>query len=188
MVLIVVAITKFILGAWIVLIVIPVLLGYFYYVHDYYVRFRQRVESLLDEHMTIDDASKVKVVLTIGGLSPVIDHSKRVARRFSQDITAVYVPVDPDEGDRIRRKWDLKRHGGVQLTVLESPYRTVVEPLQRFLKKMQEENPGMLINLLVPIIVTNQPFDTYLHNGTADQIIRELRFTEGVLVTSFLST
>ncbi|MCL5677239.1 MAG: APC family permease [Firmicutes bacterium] len=182
-VLVVIAMTKFLHGAWIVTIVIPILVGYFFYVHQYYRRFRARVESLLDEHMALDDASKVRVVLTIGGLSPVIDHSMKVARRISKDITAVYVAVEPEEGERIRRKWDVRRHGGVQLTVIPSAYRTVVEPLHRFLAKMQEEDPGTLINLLVPVIVTNEAFDSYLHNGTADQILRELRFTEGVIIT-----
>ncbi|MHB9146134.1 MAG: APC family permease [Symbiobacteriia bacterium] len=182
-VLVVIAATKFMHGAWVVMIVIPVLVAYFYYVHQYYGRFRGRVESLLDEQMTIDGASSVKVVLTIGGLSPVIDHSMKVARRISSDITAVYVAVEPAEGERVARKWDIKRHGGAQLTVLPSPYRTVVQPLQKFLSKMKAENPGTLINLLVPVVVTNEPFDAYLHNGTADQIVRELRFTEGVLIT-----
>ena len=182
-VLVVIAIAKFLHGAWIVTIVIPLLIAYFRHVHEYYKRFRSRVESLLDEHMTVDDASQVKVVLTIGGLSPVIDHSMKVARRISKDITAVYVAVDPDEGERIKRKWDVKRHGGTQLRIIPSPYRTVVEPLHRFLAQMQEEEPRALINLLVPVIVTNEPFDSYLHNGTAEQIIRELRFTEGVVIT-----
>ncbi|MHB9146133.1 MAG: APC family permease [Symbiobacteriia bacterium] len=182
-VLVVIAVTKFIHGAWIVTIVIPLLVGYFLYVHAYYGRFRHRVESLLDEHMIIDDASQVKVVLTIGGLSPVIDHAMKVAGRISKNISAVYVATDPEEGERIKRKWDIRRHGGVELTVIPSPYRSVVEPLHRYLNKMQEDHPGVLINLLVPVIVTNEAFDTYLHNGTADLIIRELRFTEGVVIT-----
>ncbi|MCL5677240.1 MAG: amino acid permease, partial [Firmicutes bacterium] len=182
-VLVVIAVTKFLGGAWIVTIVIPLLISYFLYVHAYYRRFRNRVESLLDEHLTIDDAIKVKVVLTIGGLSPIIDHSMKVARRITKDITAVYVAVEPEEGERIKRKWDVQRHGGVQLTVIPSPYRTVVGPLQEFLSKMHADNPGTLINLLVPVIVTNEPFDAYLHNGTANLIVRELRFTEGVLIT-----
>ncbi|HWI62786.1 MAG TPA: APC family permease [Symbiobacteriaceae bacterium] len=181
--LVITAITKFMLGAWIVVLIVPLLVLYFRHVHEYYVRFRSRVEGLLAESMTIDDARKVKVVLTIGGLSPVIDHSMRVARRLSDDITAVYVAVDPAIGDKVQRKWDLERHGGVRLTVLPSPYRNLVEPLREYLDGLLAENPGTLINLLVPVIVTNEPFDQYLHNGAADQILRELRYSEGILVT-----
>lgn len=182
-VLVVIAVTKFAHGAWIVTLLIPLIVLYNLYVHDYYRRFRERVESLKEEHLCIDDPRKVKVVLTIGGLSPVIDHSMCVARRLSSDITAVYVAVDPAEGEKVARKWDRQRHGGVELVVLDSPYRTVAGPLFAYLTRLQRENPGVVIHLLMPVIVTNDPLDAYLHNGTADQVARELRFSEGVLLT-----
>lgn len=183
LVLVVIAVSKFIHGAWIVTILIPLLVLYCLYIHRYYQRFRARVESLGREHLCIDDPRRVKVVLTIGGLSPVIDHSMCVARRLSSDITAVYVAVDPGDGERIARKWDKERHGGVELVVLESPYRTVAGPLLKYLVRLQAENPGDVIHLLMPVVVTNDPLDAYLHNGTSDQVIRELRFTEGILLT-----
>ncbi|HWI53312.1 MAG TPA: APC family permease [Symbiobacteriaceae bacterium] len=181
--LVVIAITKFTHGAWIVCIVIPLLVSYFYYVHNYYVRFRDRVEALHQEHLPIDDARKVRTVLTIGGLTAVIDHAMKVAHRMSKDITAVYVATDPELGQKIARKWDVKRHGGVKLTVLDSPYRNVVPPLRKYLDEQLEKDPDTLLNVLLPVIVTNDPFDTYLHNGTSDQILRELRYSEGILIT-----
>jgi len=181
--LVVVGMTKFADGAWIVCLVIPILVGYFVYVHTYYKRFEAKVERLKDEHMTIDDAKKVKVVLTIGGLSPVIDHSMRVARRLSTDISAVFVATEPELGEKMARKWDVQRHGGVRLTVLESPYRNVVPPLRKYLDTLHQQHPNTLINLVVPVVVTNDPFDAYLHNGTAYQIQRELVFSEGILIT-----
>lgn len=183
LVLVIIAVTKFVHGAWIVTLLIPLIVLYNLYVHHYYQRFRNRVESLQAEHLCIDDPTKVKVVLTIGGLSPVIDHSLCVARRISTDITCVYVATDPTEGERVAHKWNKARHGGLDLHVLESPYRTVAGPLFQFLTRFQRENPGTVIHLLVPIIVTNDPLDAYLHNGTAEQITRELRFTEGILLT-----
>ncbi|MGE5676014.1 MAG: APC family permease [Mycobacterium leprae] len=182
-VLVVIAVTKFMMGAWIVCIVIPILIAYFLHVHGYYKRFTDRIESLMQAEMTIDHPGKVKVILTIGGLSPVIDHSMRMARRIADDITAVYVAVDPEQGERVQRKWDLKRHGGTPLVVLPSPYREVVAPLQKYLDQLQREEPETVINLLVPVVVTNEPFDAYLHNGNAEQILRELRYTEGIIVT-----
>jgi len=91
---------------------IPALVLYFSRVHAYYERFRERVESLGSVHMAIDEARRVKAVLTVGALSPVIDHSMRVARRISDDIVAVHVATDPDQAARIRRRWDPQRHGG----------------------------------------------------------------------------
>lgn len=181
--LLVIAVSKFTHGAWIVWLIIPLIMLYFTRVHDYYERFKDRVESLEDVHMRIDQADKVKVVMTIGGLSPVIDHAMQVARRFSDDVTAVYVATDPAQGAKVARKWDRERHGGTPLVVLDSPYRTIVPPLRRYLTELQQANPGCVINLLVPVVVTNDPFDSYLHNGTANQMLRELRFSEGILIT-----
>jgi amino acid transporter len=181
--LVVIAITKFLTGAWIVCIVIPLLILYFRSVHGYYTRFRAKVESLFDERMPMDDTNKVRVILTIGGLSPLIDHSLRVARKISTNISAVFVATEPEFGTKMSAKWDLVRHEGVQLTVLESPYRTLVPPLRKYLARLRAEDPSTLINLLVPIIVTTEPFDAYLHNGSASQLIQELRFSEGILLT-----
>ncbi len=183
MVLMIIAVTKFSHGAWIVLVLIPGILWYFLWVHRYYERFSERLKGLIHEHMTIDDPPATKVILTLGKLSPVIDHSLRVARRMSRDITAVYVAVDPEVGEEYRRKWDLRRHGGVPLVVLPSPYRDVVGPMREYLERIRAENPKTLINLVVPIVATNEPFDSYLHNGTADLILRELRYTEGIVIS-----
>jgi amino acid transporter len=180
--LVVIAVTKFIHGAWIVCLIIPALIAYFLHVHGYYERFRNRVKSLIDQPMSIDNATRMKVVLTIGGLSPVIDHAMKVARQISNDITAVYVAVEPELGEKYQRKWDLERHSGVPLVVLSSPYREVVEPLRKYLDRLRRETPEAMITLLVPVVATNEPFDNYLHNGAADQLLRELRFTEGIIV------
>jgi len=156
--LVMVVLTKFSHGAWIVTIIIPVVVAYFRHVHSYYRRFRDRVEDLQQTHMTI------------GGLTPVIDHAMKVAARISTDITAVYVATDPDQGEKVKRKWDQARHGGTPLVVLDAPYREVIPPLRRYLDRLRVEYPTTLINLLVPVVVTNEPFDEYLHNGTADLI------------------
>lgn len=182
-VLAVVTATKFRLGAWIVILVIAALVPYFLSVRDYYDRFLHRIRALERERMRIDVARQVKVVLAVGGLSPVIDHAMRVARRLSDDIVAVHVATDPEYGEKIRRKWDVQRHGGTQLVVLESPYRDVVGPLRHYLDELLAANPGVMVNLLVPVIVTNDPFDAYLHNATAQHILRELVYSEGVLIT-----
>lgn len=181
--LVVTVIAKFSLGAWVVTVVIPVLVLYFSRVHAYYQRFREHVEGLGSVRMATDEARRVKVVLAIGGLSPVIDHAMRVARRISDDIVAVHVASDPQQAAKIRRKWDVRRHGGVELTVLESPYREVVPPLREFLERLLHDNPGVVLDLLVPAIVTNDPFDAYLHNGVAWQVVRELTYSEGILIT-----
>ncbi|PZN09428.1 MAG: amino acid permease [Bacillota bacterium] len=182
-VLVIVLLTKFVQGGWVAVVIIPSLVVYFLSVKHYYERFLDRVAALEAEHMRIDTAGRIKVVLAVGGLSPVIRHAVRVARRLSPDVVAVHVATDPEYGEQIRRGWRPEEYGGIPLEVLESPYRDVVGPLRAYLDRQLAENPGLVINLLVPAIVTNDPFDGYLHNGTASQVLRELLYSEGVLVT-----
>ncbi|WP_460039339.1 APC family permease [Thermaerobacter litoralis] len=182
-VLAVVVITKFALGGWVAVLLIPVLVGYFLSVRNYYRRFLDRVAALDVERLRIDRPGRMLVVLTVGALTPVIRHVARVARRLGQEVVAVHVAVDPAYAQQLRREWRPDRTGGIPLEILESPYRNLVEPLRAYLDRRLAEEPGTVINLLVPVIVTNDPFDAYLHNGTANQILRELVYSEGVLIT-----
>jgi amino acid transporter len=182
-VLVIIAVTKFAQGAWIILLVIPALVGYFLHVRGYYNRFGATVKDLASEPMSIDNPRKLKVVLAVSTISPVVNHSLRVARRIADDIRAVHVAVDPEEAEQIRRRWSSSRYGGVPLIIIPSPYREVVGPLRQHLDRMLMEDQGAVINLLVPVVVTNEPFDEYLHNGSADQLLREMRYSEGVVLT-----
>jgi amino acid transporter len=179
----IIAVTKFAHGAWIVLVLIPLLIAYFRRVHDYYHRFRERVGGLAEEPLTIARARRVKAVIAIGNVTPVVDHALRVARHITSDITAVHVAVDSDAAREVRARWKKRYDGLAPLKVIASPYRDVVGPLRAHLDRVLAENPGTLVNLLIPVVVTNDPFDDYLHNGTADQLHRELRYSEGLVVT-----
>lgn len=183
MVLAVVVVTKFTLGGWVAVVLIPLLVGYFLSVRNYYRRFLDRIAALDVERLRIDEPGRMLVVLTVGGLTPVIRHAARVARRLGRDVVAVHVAVDRDYAQQLRRAWPTDRGGGIPLEILDSPYRNVVDPLREYLDRRLAEEPGRVINLLVPVIVTNDPFDAYLHNGTAYQILRELVYSEGVLIT-----
>lgn len=184
LVLVIIAVSKFAHGAWVVLLLIPGAVLYFRGVHAYYARFGRRVTSLASEPLAISQARKVKAVLAVSALTPVIDHSLWLARRITEDIRAVHVAVDPEQGIELQRRWSRKRYGGVPLVVLPSPYRDVVGPLQGYLDQLLVEHPKAVINLLVPLVVTNEPFKDYLHNGTADQLLRELRYTEGIVISA----
>ncbi|HLN62436.1 MAG TPA: hypothetical protein VK464_12865, partial [Symbiobacteriaceae bacterium] len=183
-VLVIIAATKFAHGAWVVLVLLPLAVAYCRSVRAYYERFRRRVRSLDRVPLTITQARKVKAILAVGNLSPVIDHSLWMARRLTDDIRAVHVAEEPDEGAALQQRWSRKRYHGVPLVVLPSPYRDVVAPLRGYLDQLLLEQPGTVINLLLPVVVTNEPFKDYLHNGTTDRILREFRYTEGIVVTA----
>lgn len=183
LVLVIIAVTKFTHGAWIVMVLVPLLVWYFTRVGAYYQRFRNTVERLATERLTITRARKVRAVLAIGGVTPVVDHALRLARHMADEVEAVYVAVEPEAEAEIRRRWERRYGSQVSLKILQSPYRDVVGPLRAYLDRLVAESRDTVINLLLPVVVTNEPLDDYLHNGTADQVHREFRFSEGIVVT-----
>lgn len=183
LVLVIIAVTKFAHGAWVVLVLIPLIVWYFRRVHAYYKRFRERVGELAGEPLTIARARKVQVILAVSGLTPVVDHALRAARHITSDITAVHVAVDPEAAEKLKAKWKKRYASLAPLRVLPSPYRDVVGPLRAYLDHRLARSGHTLINLVIPVVVTNQTFDEYLHNGTADLLHRELRYSEGIVVT-----
>lgn len=110
-VLAVVVVTKFTLGGWVAVVLIPLLVGYFLSVRNYYRRFLDRIAALDVERLRIDEPGRMLVVLTVGGLTPVIRHAARVARRLGRDVVAVHVAVDRDYAQQLRRAWPTDRGG-----------------------------------------------------------------------------
>ncbi len=179
---VIIAITKFEHGAWIVLLILPILIGYFLSVRRYYSRFRQALTRLGGQRLTIDEPREVRTVLAVGDVNPVTDHALVVARRTSPDVTAVFVAEEPADAQRVRHAWE-ERHPDTPLVILNSPYRTIIGPMKDYVQNLLRAKPGEVVHLVLPVVVTNSLFDSYLHNSTADDIIRELRSTPNLLIT-----
>lgn len=179
---VVIAWTKFFGGAWLVVVIVPVIVVYFLSVKRYYRRFQVSLDRLKKARLPIDAPTEVRVILAIGGVNPVADHALRVAKHMSSDVTAVFVAEELADAQHIRTNWE-KRYPDTPLVILDSPYRSVVSPLRDYVHGLLRSKGGEVVHLMMPVVVTNQHFDKYLHNGTADQLIQELRFTPGLLIT-----
>ena len=89
------------------------------------------------------------------------------ARSISKDVTAVYIELEPDAGERIREKW-VQWYPDVPLEILTSPYRSLVGPLLDFLDRTDEEhNDGQLATVVLPEFVPARWWQSLLHNQTA---------------------
>ena len=179
---VIIAVTKFAHGAWIVIVILPILVAYFLSIKRYYRRFRAALQGLAGRELVIDDPREVKTILAVGDVTPVTDHALNVARRTSPDVTAVFVAEEPADGERLRELWNA-RHPEVPLVVLNSPYRTIVGPMQDYVQDVLRSKPGEVVHLILPVVVTTNLFDAYLHNGTADELIRQLRYTPNLMIT-----
>ena len=105
------------------------------------------------------------------------------ARTLSEDVRAVYVSVDPAATAAVQRDWDVWQRG-VQLVVLESPYRSLMEPLLEYIDVIQRDAPDGYVTVVLPEFVPARWWHHVFHNQSALLIKAALLFKERTVVTS----
>jgi len=159
------AVTKFLDGAWIVILLVPTLVFIFFRIHHHY--------KDVATHLSLEDFGEAprvqrnRVLLLISGVHRGVMHALRYARSFSSDITAVYVSADPMEEERIKKKWGIWGDG-VRLQIIESPYRRLLEPLIAYIDRMADLlGPHEMLTVVVPQFIPAQWIFHGLHMNTA---------------------
>lgn len=180
-VMVVVAVVKFTHGAWIVLLAIPLIVYWFRKVREhYFVSARQ---------LSVSDFERVKtsrhtVIVPVSPLpNKVILTALEYARSISGDVVAVTVNTEGRDATDIRAGW--KKHvDDVPLIVLESPYRSVLQPLLRFIDEMEDLRQDDKVTVLLPEFVPARWWHNLLHNQTTLMLKGALLFRKGIVVTS----
>lgn len=163
---VIVAVSKFVDGAWMVLVMLPLIIWGFDTVKAHYREIAREL-TLRNTRPDISPLRAPRVVLPISGVHRGVVEALRYARSISDRVTAVYVEVNAGEGDRLRQEWD--RWGqDVTLVVVPSPYRSVVGPLLEYLDQAdRESSDGQLATVLLPEFVPAHWWQNLLHNQTA---------------------
>lgn len=181
-VLLVFAITKFPDGAWIVIVIIPLLVLMFSGIHRHYRNLARKLS--LENFGAPPRIARHRVILPIGGVHRGTIAALRYAKTLSDDITAVHVSIDPEEAERIRQKWEIWGDGR-RLVILESPYRLLVEPLLKYIEELDDHRkPNEIITIIVPEFVSNRLASGLLHTQTANTLRQALLLKKDIVVTS----
>ncbi|MBI3241670.1 MAG: APC family permease [Chloroflexi bacterium] len=169
-VMIVFAVTKFkpsdqFAGAWVVIIIIPTLVIVFLRIHRHYKHLAARLS--LDSFGAPTRIKRHRVIVPISGVHSGALSALHYARSVSDDVTAVYVAIDPVEETKVRSKWD--RWGdGVRLHVIQSEYRLLIEPLLDYIQHIADQRqPSEVITIVVPEFVPARRWHNLLHMQTA---------------------
>jgi hypothetical protein len=181
-VLLVIVGTKFIHGAWIVMLLIPAFVWMFHLVHHHYrtVAAQLSLEGLQPERWP-EQASRRshKVVVPVSGMHRGTLAALRFARSLSKDVAAVLIDVEPNVTGRVREKWATWGHG-IPLVVLDSPYRSIIAPLLAYLDQVDgrepERGPAVVV---LPEFVPARWWHHLLHNQTALMIKAVLTYRPG---------
>ena len=175
------AVTKFRDGAWVVLILIPLMVLSLSAIHRHYRTLAGRLS--LDQFAESARISRHRVILPISGVHQGTLAALRYATALSDDVTAVHVCIEPADAEKVQQKWDMWGHG-VRLVVLDSPYRLLIEPLLRYVEDLiRKRQPNEIITIVVPQFVPKRRWHNVLHAQTATWLRMALLFKPGIVVT-----
>jgi len=177
------AITKFRDGAYVVLILIPVLVGIFWAIHLHYKGLAKKL-SLDNFVVHPPHTTRHRVIMPVSGVHQGTLAALRYARMLSDDVTAVYVMVEPAESEKVRRKWETWGEG-VRLVMLNSPYRLLLEPLLGYIADIaRQRQPGETMTIVVPEFVSNSRLTAPLHTNTAEILRSQLKRQHGIVIVN----
>jgi amino acid transporter len=182
-VMVVFAITKFKDGAYIVLILIPLIVAVLWLIHRHYKHLAKKL-SLDNFGIIPPHTIRHRVIMPVSGVHQGTLSALRYARMLSDDVTAVHVTIEPDDAEKVRKKWE-KWGDGVRMVILDSPYRLFLEPLLKYISDIAfQRQPGETITIVVPEFVSDNRVTGALHTNTADLLRSQLKHQHGIVITN----
>jgi hypothetical protein len=179
LVLIVSAVTKSQYGAWIVLVLIPILIGMFLAIHRHYSRVEQE-EALAATAMAMGSpVFKHTFVVPVARLNPVTLTALQYARSLSRNVSAVHImeSEDLEAAEKFKAEWDRLLTGtDIGLVMIESPFRSLVGPLLSYIDALDQQIPDDTITIILPEVLPTKPWEYLLHNQNALRLKAALLF------------
>jgi hypothetical protein len=165
LVMVVVGVSNFTRGAWLVIVIVPLLMWLLMSIRIHY---RKVDEAMLLER--IPEGKEVAkppiVIVPIARLDRAARKAIGFARSISDDAVAVHITNDPDQADELRRRWP-EWAGTTELVVVESPYRALIGPLLAYMDALRRQDPKRQIVVVLSEVVPRHWWEQLLHNQTA---------------------
>jgi hypothetical protein len=174
--------TKFVHGAWLVVLMIPLLVLMFLAIHRHYVSVARQL-SLEKINDTIEPI-KNTVIVPISGIHRGVMNALRYAKSISpESVTAVYVDFEEEATAKLKERWE-KLDLGIKLVVLPSPYRELTRPILKFIHRVDRMRHDDVITVVIPEFVPKHWWHQLLHNQSSLLLKAALLFRENVIVTN----
>jgi len=179
-VLIIVGLTKGPEGAWIVIVLIPVIVTVFIQTKKHY---DEVAAQLTLRDWTPPQRRTNIVIVPISGVQRAVVSALRYAESISTDVRAVFVNDNTEQIAALKKEWETWG-GSTRLIVLESPFRSLMEPLMDYIEQIERERSNAYITVVLPEFVPSKWWHHLLHNQRALLIKGALLFRPNVVVTS----
>ncbi|MFI7574816.1 APC family permease [Micromonospora sp. NPDC049497] len=180
-VLVIVLVTKFLLGAWIAIVAMAMIYVLMLAIRRHYDRVA--VELTPDEGRPVLPARNHAIVLVSKLHQPTLRALAYAKATRPDTLTAVTVNVDDKDTRQLQVEWE-RRDVPVPLTVVDSPYREITRPILNFVANVRRESPRDVVTVFIPEYVVGRWWENLLHNQSALRLKGRLLFEPGVMVTS----
>jgi amino acid transporter len=183
LVLVLIGVVKFVHGAWLVVVLIPLLVLLFLRIHAHYVSVREQLK-LVPNSKPLDEIPPQHAVLVLvpgptKGAMEAVDY----ARSLTGDCRAIHVEAEPEKTPALREEW-MRHCAAVPLVILSSPFRSVVDPLMEYLDEVQRETPTTRVTVVLPEFVAPHWWQNLLHGHTGLLLKLALLNRKNVVVTN----
>jgi hypothetical protein len=176
---VVVAATKFMDGAWIVILLLALLIMLFLAIRSHY---NSVARQLSLDGLEPPPSMGTTVLVLVGDLHRGVVQAIQYAQALSPAAKAVYVETDPERTRRLEERWG-KWGMGAPLVVLSSPYRSLLGPLVDYIDHLRQQSPNHMVTLVIPEFIPARWWQQLLHNQTALLIKGAMLFRKNVVVT-----
>jgi hypothetical protein len=175
------AVTKFADGAWIIVLLLPAIVSSFYAIHRHYVSLAQDLS--LEHYGQPPPSKRHRVIMPVSAIHQGTLQALDYALSVSRDVTVVHISMDPEQTEKLRRKWSWWGKG-VRLVVIESPYRTFLEPFLDYVNELSSVlQPNERLTIVVPQFIPRHWWHNLLHTQTAFWLRFMLLNKRGIVIT-----
>ncbi len=188
-VLVVIILTKFKDGAWLVVIAIPMVVLLFVKIHAHYQEIAsllrlKSIEPIAHSRRTPIEGTHNTAIILVGQLNRGTIEAVKYAFTIADEVRAVHVDIGSSNLERIKSDW-AQLQIDVPIDIVESPYRSVVRPLAQYIESWEREHPEGYSTVILPVFVTRKWWEAVLHNQTALFLRVALRTKERRIVSTF---
>jgi amino acid transporter len=176
--------TKFLEGAWIVVVIIPILVTMFYSIHRHYERVSAALRTRGLKPGDLSEVANVTIV-PIGDVHRGTLRALMYAKRLSKDVRAVCVTTSPEMKERLLERWNRfpKLTRRVKLITIEYDYRDILTPIVQYIEQVNnDEFPNQLTTVVIPVFVPAHAIGRFLHNQTAVQLRWRLSHHKDIVI------
>ena len=181
---VIISVTKFLSGAWIVVLLIPLLVLTFQAIARHYHRVeRERITDLPARPQDIHH----RLIVPLERLDRATVQSLAYARSIASNVTAVHIGMDEQDTDEVRASWkewqkQISEEENTHLLIIESPYRSLLRPLLAYIDTIRERHPTETVTVILPEFIVAHWWEYFLHNQTALRLKAALLFRPGIVV------